>query len=361
MPDRRAPFSSKAIEAMKARFLKEQEDKFYRDMAEAQRLAAEYPDFVAIVPGGEVVVAQVKNPQPKAPTRPEPNEHPALDGTIRSLIARYQSDPNSGYSKAHFKTRENYAGQLKRVLEVCGDAKLADLKAQDIQGFYEGWKQGGKEAMAHSLATMLRMLFGYGATTLGDDQCERLSVVMHKMRFPVSKRRSERLTAEQAKAIRTMAHNMKRPSIALAQALQFDCGLKQKDVIGEWTPIAEQGWSDVIHEGQKWLRGLRWSEIEDNLLLRHSIDLRQAPMVMEELALLSERPTTGPMIVCEFTKRPWTNHEFRRWWRKVADAAGVPKTVHNMDSWPRASAVIAGESKVTVEAKTVRATEGRPL
>jgi hypothetical protein len=30
-------------------------------------------------------------------------------------------------------------------------------------------------------------------------------------------------------------------SIALAQAIQFDCALRQKDVIGEWVPESEPG------------------------------------------------------------------------------------------------------------------------
>ncbi|MER2251489.1 hypothetical protein ABS772_16340 [Methylorubrum podarium] len=35
-------------------------------------------------------------------------------------------------------------------------------------------------------------------------------------------------------ALRAAAHEVGRPSIALAVTLQFDLGLRQKDVIGEW-------------------------------------------------------------------------------------------------------------------------------
>ena len=46
---------------------------------------------------------------------------------------------------------------------------------------------------------------------------------------------------------------------------------------------------------RKWLRGLRWSNIDKNLILRHTVgssgriievDLRTAPMVFEELKIL---------------------------------------------------------------------------
>jgi hypothetical protein len=54
----------------------------------------------------------------------------------------------------------------------------------------------------------------------------------------------------------------------------------------------------------------------------------------KELARLGgERPPSGPVVICEWSDLPWTQYEFRRWWRKVADAAGIPKNVKNMDSF----------------------------
>jgi hypothetical protein len=58
-------------------------------------------------------------------------------------------------------------------------------------------------------------------------------------------------------------------------------------------------------------------------------------MVSEELAKLGERSARGPAIICKKSGYPWTAYEFRRWWRQVANAAGVPKTVFNMDSRER--------------------------
>jgi hypothetical protein len=136
---------------------------------------------------------------------------------------------------------------------------------------------------------------------------------------------------------------MGRPSIALAQAFQFDLKLGQREVIGEWVPEDEPGISDIATKGKKWLRGILWSEIDAKMILRRiiharggpkeiEIDLRRAHMISEELAQLGERPVRGPAIICEKSGYPWTAYEFRRWWRQVANAAGVPKTVFNMDS-----------------------------
>jgi hypothetical protein len=81
--------------------------------------------------------------------------------------------------------------------------------------------------------------------------------------------RNEVLSAEQADAIRAHAHEIGWHSIALAQAFQFELLLRQKDVIGEWVPMSEPGVALETWKGQKWLRGLIWSEIDDNLVLRH--------------------------------------------------------------------------------------------
>ena len=139
---------------------------------------------------------------------------------------------------------------------------------------------------------------------------------------------------------------MERPSIALAQAFQFELKFGQGEVIGEWVPQSEPGASDVMNDDEKWLRGIRWSEIDARLILRHTVltrngekeievDLKRMPMVMEELSKLGKRPASGPVVICEWSGIPWTSHEFRRWWRKVADACGIPKTVYNMDSRER--------------------------
>jgi hypothetical protein len=50
---------------------------------------------------------------------------------------------------------------------------------------------------------------------------------------------------------------MGRPSIALEQALAFELGVRQKDVIGEWIPVAYPGVSDIIDSSRKWMMGFR--------------------------------------------------------------------------------------------------------
>lgn len=275
----------------------------------------------------------------------------AFDGTLASLCQCYTTDKDSAYHSKRYRTRENYDYLIKRirhdtwtadnVVRPIGDEMLADVKARTLLRWHEGWGANGRAAMGHALIGMLRTLFGFGATILEDPECIRLSGILSKMRFEMAKPRQEHISAEQAQAVITKAHEMGLHSVALAQAIQFECLLRQKDVIGEWVPVSEPGTSDVVAGNLKWLWGVRWSEIDGDLILRHvtskrgkllEVDLRLAPMVMAELARLEARPTTGPIIVSETRSRPYVNHEFRRDWRKVARAAGIPDTVYNMDS-----------------------------
>jgi hypothetical protein len=125
-------------------------------------------------------------------------------------------------------------------------------------------------------------------------------------------------------------------------------------VIGEWVPIGAEGLeSEIVLESKMWVHGLRWEEIGLALRLHHRAsnggeiirrNLLDVPQVLAVLkntypyAFLGGQfnrealPLTGPVIVDEKYARPYFPHRFRRVWREVADAAGVPRGVKNRDS-----------------------------
>lgn len=268
-----------------------------------------------------------------------------FDGTIEGLISCYETDPDSPYQKMRYQSRRNYQAFFRRLIEDCGKEKIAEVKARQILRWHALWMGRGLP-MAHQTMTILRIVLTFGATILDSKECRELREMLADMKFPMAPRRVSILTSDHAIAIRRQAHADGLPSIALAQAIQFECTLRQKDVIGEWVPQSEKELSDVLHLGNKWLRGIRWEEIDDNLVLHHITskklklvepDLKLAPMVFEEFALLGERPKKGPIIIHEATGLPYLANTFRKVWRGIADKAGVPKDVHNMDS--RAGAI----------------------
>lgn len=269
----------------------------------------------------------------------------AFDGTLRSLSECYQLDRDSGFYKKEHKSRLHYVTLIRIVLDQHGHEYIRDIKARTVLRWHEEWTKRGV-AMAHSLVRMLRTMIIFGSTILEDAECQRIGGALSQMRFVQARPRTERLTAEHAIAVREMAHKCGVHSVALAQAFQFDCMLRQKDVIGEWMPQAEPGLSDVLAGNDKWVKGIRWEEIDGDMILRHvtskrkkliEVDLKLCPMVIEELNRLGERGTHGPIIICEWTLRPWDIHAFRNKWRKIARLAGVPDIVRNMDS--RAGAI----------------------
>lgn len=291
------------------------------------------------------------------------------DRTIRGLIECYKADPDSRYHKLRHRTRLTYDSLLARVEQDYGHIEIKDIRARELMRWHEAWTKRGT-SIAHSLVGMVRSLATFGATLLECKKCVALKVLLHDMRFTNSKPRTERLTAEHAIAIRAKAHRVYKPSIALAQAFQFECILRQKDVIGEWVPQSEPGpLTDIFEGNDKWMRGLRWEEIDDDLILRHmtskrqkehEVDLKLAPMVLEELRLQFPNglPETGPVIISEKHGVPWRTSEFRRQWREIADKAGVPKGVYNMDS--RAGAITeASEAGAPMEHIKQAATHGQ--
>jgi hypothetical protein len=284
-----------------------------------------------------------------------------FDGTLRGLMGCYRSDKDSKYRKLRFRTRQHYdalCASLENVKWIDDDGaqrtgvstRISELKARVILRWHETYINAGHVSMGHSAIGMLRILVNFGATILESEECMRLAGVLSKMEFAMPKPRVKVLMPSMAVLVRKEANALGFKSVALTQAFQSDCMFRQKDVIGEWVPHNEPGpLSDVLDGNNKWIRGIRWEEIDNDFILTHitskrqkevKINLRLALMVMEELGNPTSRdqlPAYGPIIKSENSGIPWHRPEFLRHWRMAADRAGVPKSVKNMDS--RAGAI----------------------
>jgi hypothetical protein len=288
--------------------------------------------------------------------------------TLKQLIAIYRSDPDSPFPNLRYQVRVKQDRTLERISEEFGSYQLRSIKTRTLLTWHKAWSSGGRIAAAYELMVRLRALFRFGFTMLEDRECKRLLEILRETRFRSLGPRLVQLTAEHVRAIRTTARDrFGWDSIALAQAFQFELMRSQKDVIGEWVPVGEPGESDVVLDGPKWLRGLRWSSIDKNLIVRHAVgsggrpievDLKTAPMVLEELEALgadtADLPSRGPIILNEINAWPWSTAEFRRKWRKVAKKAGVPDIVKNRDSVP-AGAIVGGPDRARISQRVTLA------
>jgi hypothetical protein len=268
--------------------------------------------------------------------------------TIEMLAELYRTDKRSPYQEVRPASRKQYDKMIRQVVKRCGNAKVADLEAPKLQGFYDEYANAGKISMGHGVITQLRGLARFGMTELRDTDCEKLAFILHGMHFQnVESRKAKPLSPEQVAAIIAKAHELGFHSLALAQALQFHLGMKQADVIGQWVPLADSVYSEIIYKNQKWARGLRWNQINDDWILEYIPSsggdavqwrLTDYPAVMAEikdaLRRLDSRSKSGPVIIDERSGRPYHENQFRLDWRKAADAVGIPKTVYNKDSRP---------------------------
>jgi hypothetical protein len=267
-----------------------------------------------------------------------------MNRTLRQLIECYRTDPDSNFPALQYHVRIKHGRELDRLIREHGGDQLRNIRFRSVVAWYGIWIDGGKIATGRSLLDRLRELFRFGSNFLEDRECVRLFEGLSELRLESLPPRTVHMTLEQAKAIGKTAHeHFGWGSIAFAQALQYELLLGQKDAIGEWVPKGEPGEACLVVGEKKWLRGLRWSDIDGNMILRHrvgsarrsiKVDLKTAPMVLEEMELSVTRSTSGPVVICDTTGLPWLTAEFRRKWRLVAQKAGVPDNVTNRDSFP---------------------------
>jgi hypothetical protein len=277
-------------------------------------------------------------------------------GTIRALINAYQTDPDSPYQNARWHSRRGFDFHLARIAADHGDCRLADMGVRDFKRWYEKvrWPDGkegrDKKSMAHGMITMVRMILSFGYSFEIEkvapgamSHCARLKLILHEVKFEKGKSRTESITLRQCEDVIAVANEAGLHSVALAQALQFDLRLRQKDVVGEYVPMSEPGISSITRKGRKWLRGICWEEISSAMILTHKIsksregkvieaDLKNHPMIMAELEKIPVVDRVGPLIKWEKNGLPWPAPSFRGEWRRMATKAGIPAHVFNMDS-----------------------------
>ncbi|MDI3566629.1 hypothetical protein [Bradyrhizobium sp. Arg816] len=372
----------RALELQKARHLAEAEAEIARDMADLERLLIKYQlqvvpakadagvDALVTMPDGQRMAVQIKNPEPadffrdRLTIRESDTQTGAM--TIATLVRLYRTDPRSPYRNLKPKVRANYDSVINRMHDEIGSMTLDQINAEFLKGYHKKWVADGRIALGHSMVTKLRLLASFGVTTLNDEACTRLSVIMNRLEFPVPTAREKvGLTLDQVNAVREKAHWIQRPSIALAQALQYEFSLPQRVVIGEWVSMLESGDSDIVSNELKWLTGLRWDDVGDDMVLRGTIDgektgldFKHTKMVLEELQRIygGVLPKRGAMIINEHNGLPYTGVEYRRQWRRIADYAGVPKDIRNSDV---SNGVVVKTENVKISALMQPNDEGR--
>lgn len=268
---------------------------------------------------------------------------------IAALFRIYREQPESPFNRVKFNTRRTYSYVLDEIEEFAGNIELASIKLATLHRWYNEarWPEGrspgapGHIRKAHGIISMIRRVVAFGVSA-EIDGCDRLDRILSKAEFEAPKRREIAMTAEQAQCFVRTAIGYGRASLALGTAIQFECAMRQKDVIGEWEPIGAAGASSTFAmNGRQWVRGLTWADISDDWQLTKkttktgavvSHDLTLCPMALELLRAVPETLRFGPVIIDENAGRPYAKDAYQREWRVIADAAGLPRWLYNMDA-----------------------------
>ncbi|CDZ60296.1 Phage integrase [Neorhizobium galegae bv. orientalis] len=274
-----------------------------------------------------------------------------FDGTITSLSHLFQTNEDSPLQSMKYNSRENIVKSLVIIERTVGSRQIGKLLGPDFKTWHQKWalpKEEGKLPRpwrAKHAMDAVRQLIGYGVT-LGHEDCFRADTILSKIRFKTPPARMSIMTEKHVAAVRAAGHAEGFPSVSLATTLQFALAMRQKDVVGEWVPADDVEDGGITFKSSRWVNGLVWSDIDPNFILRKKHtktgfavehDLKLHPAVLEEIELVPAEKRIGPMIISETTGVPYKNRKFTERWRKVANTAGIPKTVWNMDA--RAGAI----------------------
>lgn len=276
---------------------------------------------------------------------------PKFNGTIESLCLLYEHDPESGFADVQQNTQSSYGDWLKIIRETIGLRRIDLLTAKYFRTCYRNWREPASPGdeprvrRAYGCIQMIKILLGYGMqANLFYAHCERLLNGLAKMRFAKNPPRDSVLTYEHADAIVTWALEAGDSSSALVQALQFECFLRQIDIVGKWRAVKDGHASrpgEVRHGSKLWSGMTMGMILTDNKILRVRTsktgqfvvhDLDKCELVTRCLSVLGPMDPDMP-VARRKDGSPWPTHmDFGKLWREYANASGVPKSVWNMDS-----------------------------
>jgi integrase len=269
-----------------------------------------------------------------------------FDGTVKSLLNIYQRDPESSFQQLKPGSLRPYKHYLEKIEEHIGPRRIDQIDGIDILRWHRIWSKNGEHlAAAATCRAVLEAAVKHGILRRFAGCADlRQILITARGQLPKPQPRETVITADEATAARVAAHAAGRPSSALIYALVYETTLRLWDIIGQWWPLDRGGISDVIDTEMqmKWF-GLKWENIDENLVLRYrpsktdgttgrmiSYPLSKAPMVLEELENWPAELRKGPVIISEETGKPYISRVVTERWEADRKAANI-----NPKAWAR--------------------------
>jgi hypothetical protein len=294
------------------------------------------------------------------------------DGSVFSLSRIYQEHPQSRFHKVKRNTRKSYTDSLKIIERTVGERQIRNLTILDVQHWYDEWRKpaapGGSERIdrAHDAVSMFRTVLRFGAA-LRHRECRQLDDELAMVKFEKGGAREEEMTYAQALAFIRKALELGRDGVipqwrarymAIGVAAQFELLLRQKDIIGEWSPARLDAKNAIMFGAEMWsgfftwerLPGWRWRLKTSKSKYRAAaeFDLANYSLLFPLLDAVPHNERAGAVVKGEHGL-PVRERSYRKWFREIARAAGVPDAVWSMDT-RAGGATEAEESGADLEA-----------
>lgn len=371
------PFTFKRMEAPGFRWRKDNGKLVPYWVAPPEAVAAGYlPERVRLYGTQEEITQRAQQLMVEAMRWLGASEAPKIahrfDGTVRSIVNLYLTEKHSPFHALKWTTKREYEAGLALLDRLYGGVMIEDISKRELFEWYGklqepiGRRGAAKQKAPRSAPkqhvragnfrmTLLKMVAKFGC---GDyPACDRLRSMLETTKLRGERSRDQFLTAEMVERFCAVANAEGAPSMALAQALQFETAMRQKDVIGEWAPnevgkVNEPG--PLATRKTTWTVGLVWEEhISPDLVMSKPtsksrftksavVDLKLLPILMRELERIPPASRKGPVIVSEKTGKPYQGKHFSRLWRKLARKAAIPDDHQNRDS--RSGAISEGSN-----------------
>lgn len=295
---------------------------------------------------------------------PDEPDVPAYDGTVYGACQIYQRHPRSRFHSVKANTRKSYTDSLKVIETTVGRRLIRNVTIFDVQHWYDQWRKpaepGGPERIdrAHNAVGMLKTVLRFNAALrrkdcrqLVDDLEQATSIV----RFERGGAREVEMTFAMAGAFVRTALEQERKGIlppgrglamAIGVAAQFELLVRQKDVIGEWGPTRldarrPDGIAVLESGDETWagyftweaIPGWRWRMKTSKSKYRAAaeFDLTRYTLLHPLLDAVPPAARTGAIVKGEHGL-PIRERSYRKWFRPIARAAGIPDEVWSMDA-----------------------------
>jgi len=264
------------------------------------------------------------------------------DGTFASLGRLYETHQDSPYRELRPATQRTYSKTLALLMVHKGRRRVDAVDASDVRRWYKELTEASSKSWAYYTISVLKAALSFGSTKRLSD-CRLLRAELRDARFGGGAKRQEYLTHAQVIAFRDAARGTADEWMALCLLLQFELGLRRRDVIGEY--VQEPGVDGIRLRGCVWRDGVTWGDIDTYGVFKRLVSktshtsaemavhaIADYPDLAAELRSIPAERRIGPIVINPKTGRPPTEAQCRRAFRRIARKCGIPDAVWNMDA-----------------------------